>query len=164
MVVEIISLCVALVAVIVGPIVSYKITKKNMEFQFRTLTQEKWIDKLEKATLDFMTSCVAWIEKYPAIKEKSEIELENIIEFNNQIDTMLDSINSSIIKIHILLDENKFDQKSILEKIFKMKSIINSKDFSGETIAILRELHVEIFNELKIIFSAERKKIAKIYK
>ncbi len=54
MAVQIISLVIALLAVIVGPIITYRITKKNLEFQFRSMTQGGWIDKLEATSLSFL--------------------------------------------------------------------------------------------------------------
>ena len=53
MTVQILSLMIAMLAVIVGPVVTYRITKKNLEFQFRTLIQENWINKLELSAHSF---------------------------------------------------------------------------------------------------------------
>ena len=92
MTIQVLSLIIALLAVIVGPIISYRIAKKNLEFQFRSMTQEKWVDKLEKASHSFLCFTLEWIEKYRGLIDGSAQNKEPVPEINRTFD----GINSSI--------------------------------------------------------------------
>ena len=158
--VQILSLIVALLAVIVGPYVTYLITKKNLEFQFRTLIQEKWVTKLEDAAHSFLNSSSEWISKYPMLQDGSW----EVKEPNKEIDRMLDSINSSIIKLEFLLDIEKENQALILEKVASMTSIIHSKVYDENSLSTLRKNHDTIISMLQKIFHEERTKMAKVFR
>jgi len=95
MTIQIITLIITLIAVIVGPIVTYRITKKNLEFKYLSMTQGKWIEKLEESSHSFLNSILEWIEKYPALEDGSRQSKEP----NAEIDRMFDAINSSIIRL-----------------------------------------------------------------
>lgn len=160
MAIQIISLLIALLAVIVGPIITYRVTRKNLEFQFRTMIKEHWVNKLEDTAHIFLESTSEWINKYPGIQDGSW----QVINPNQEIYRMLDSIHSSIIKMELLLDVNKKEQSMILEKMAVMSSIIHSKVYDDNSIEILRNNHGEIIESLQIIFHSERTKIAKIFR
>ena len=123
MTIQILSLVVALLAVIISPFVAYRIAKKNLEFQFRTMIKEQWVNKLEDSAHMFLNTTSEWINKYPVIKDGSW----HVQDANQVIDRMLDTIHSSIIKMELLLDINKKDQSVILDKIAVMSNIIHSK-------------------------------------
>lgn len=160
MTIQILSLIIALLAVIIGPIVTYKVTKKNLEFQFRSLIQEKWVDKLEVSAIGFLTSSNEWIEKYRGIQDGSSKTKEP----EREIDRMLDTINSYIIKLQLYLNTKKPLQNEILSNVIKMKAIINSKKFDEKSIAELKESYENIIENLKSILQEERSKITKIFK
>lgn len=160
MVIQILSLIIALLAVIVGPIITYRMTKKNLEFQFRTLIQENWVNKLEEAAHLFLNNTSEWISKYPGLQESS---LRGI-EVNKEIDRMLDSINSAIIKLEFLLDFNKKEQAVILDYVASMIKIVYSKKYDEDSISILRKNHDDIISELQKIFHQERSKITNIFR
>ena len=157
---ETISLLIALAAVIVGPIVTYQITKKNLEFQFRTIIKEKWVDRLGEASHLFLTSVLEWIEKYRCIVDGSAL-VENQ---HSEIDRMFDNINSSIVKLQLLLDREKENQKEILELINKIKLIVDEKLFDEKTISELKTSHQDIVDKLNNLFHEERTKMADIYR
>ena len=161
--IQIISLIIALLAVIIGPFITYRITKKNLEFQFLTMTQEKWIDKLEETVFNYLNNTVQWIEKYPALVERGKQEPDSRKVINQEIDTMLNAINASIIKLDILLDTRILDQKIIIDNISKMKAIVNSKVYDKNNIALLIESHSNIVDRAKAIFQEERRRISKIF-
>ncbi len=163
MTIQIISLIIALLAVIAGPIITYRITKKNLEFQFRTMTQGGWIDKLEETSVSFLSFTLEWIEKYRALEDKVRKNPVSGESVNSEIDRIMNGINSSIIKLQLLLDSEKTDQKIISDNIIEMKSLVNSKKFDDPTISRLKECHDNIISKLKMIFHQERKKISKIY-
>jgi len=160
MTIQILSLLIALLAVIVGPIITYRITKKNLEFQFRTLIKEHWVSKLEDVAHTFLNCTSEWMNKYPVIRDGSWY-VENS---NKEIDRMLDTINSSIIKLELLLDINKKDQAVILEKVADMTAIIHSKVYDDNSINTLRKNHDNIIDSLQKIFHKERTKIADIFR
>ncbi|MBM3712523.1 MAG: hypothetical protein FJW56_03690 [Actinobacteria bacterium] len=124
------------------------------------MTQEKWVDKLEESTHSFLNSSLEWIEKYRGLRDRSS-QLKNP---NIEIDRMLNAINSSIIKLQLLLDNNKPDQKCILDNVVEMKHIINDKSFENDSISRLRVCHENIIERLKNIFHEERNKIASIFR
>jgi|SRR3990172_13252329 len=160
MTIQIISLVIALLAVIVGPIITYRITKKNLEFQFRALIKEHWVSKLEDVAHTFLNCTSEWMNKYPVIGDGSW-HVENP---NKEIDRMLDTINSSIIKLELLLDINKKDQAVILEKVAAMTTIIHSKVYDDNSVSTLRKNHDEIIDNLQKIFHRERIQMANIFK
>lgn len=160
MTIQIISLIVALLAVIVGPLITYRITKKNLEFQFRTLIQEKWVIKLEEAAHLFLNTTSEWINKYPMLQDGSW-KVENP---NKEIDRMLDTINSTIIKLEFLLDNEKQDQAFILENVASMTSIIHSRVYDDSSLSKLRKNHDDIISTLQTIFHKERSKITNIFR
>lgn len=160
MTIQILSLLIALLAVLVGPILTYKKTKQQFEFQFRTSIKEHWVNSLEIAAHSFLLSTMEWIERYPALREASNITSVT----NNEIDKMLKEINSSIIKLQLLLDEIKEEQKTILDNVTQIKSIVNKKEYDHNTIQTLRNHHDKIISTLKIIFHNERTKIAKLFR
>lgn len=164
MTIQILSLIIAMLAVIVGPIVTYRITKRNLEFQFRTLIQEKWIDKLETTALEFLNSNVQWVEKYKGLMMRGAQGTITLGEVNQSIDSMLDSINSSIIKLQILLDDTKSIQKEIIEKSILMKSIVLKNDINEQNLNQLFESHETIIMNLKKIFQEERHKLTKTFR
>ena len=164
MVIQIISLIIALSAVIFGPIITYRITKKNLEYQFRSMTQGNWINKLEEAIHTFLIFTLEWIEKYRALCDRVKSDPSSNKEVNDDIDRMLNGINSSFIKLQLLLDIQKLDQKYILDNIIEMKSIVNSKEFDEITISKLRECHGNVIDKLKKIFHSERTKIAEVFR
>ena len=160
MTIQVLSLVIALLAVIVGPIITYRITKKNLEFQFRTMIKEHWVNKLEDAAHMFLNSTSEWMNKYPVIKDGSW----HLKDPNQEIDRMLDTIHSSIIKMELLLDINKKDQAIILDKVAVMSAIIHSKVYDDNSINTLRKNHNEMIDSLQIIFHRERTKIADIFR
>ncbi|MEK6552532.1 MAG: hypothetical protein AABZ54_03685 [Bacteroidota bacterium] len=162
--IQIISLIIALAAVIVGPFVTYRITKKNLEFQFRTLTQEKWIDKLELEIVNYLYAITQWIEKYPSLMEKGQTDFSRVNEINLEIDRMLDEISISIIKLDLILDASISSQKIILNNVAEMKKIVNSKVYDKNSKARLMLLYDIIVEKAKTIFQDERKKTAKIFR
>lgn len=157
---EIISLAIAFAAVIIGPIVTYHITKKNLEFQFRTIVKEKWVDKLGEASQIFLSSVLEWIEKYRGIQDGSS-KIENP---HREIDRMFDNINSSIIRLQLLLDKKKDDQNAILIGVIKIKDVVNKKLFDEITINKLRIYHEEIIDRLNELFHQERTKMANTFR
>lgn len=160
MTIQIISLVIALFAVIVGPIISYRIAKRNLEFQFRLSVPIKWLDKLEEAAHLFLYSSLEWIEKYPALQDGS-----SKVEFpNREIDRMLDSLGSSIIKLQLLLDTKKPLQQEILNNVITIKDIINKKTFDGGSISKLRTAHEIIVEKVKTVLQEERSKITKVFR
>lgn len=160
MTVQILSLVIALLAVIVVPFVTLRKIKKEFEFQFRTNIKENWVNNLETAAHSFLYSTIEWIEKYPSIRESGNPSSENISE----IDRMINAINSSIIKLQLLLDESKKEQGNILNSVVQMKSIINKKEYDVNTIQSLRNHHELIISTLKTIFHNERTKIANLFR
>ena len=158
--IQLISLAIAFAAVIVGPIVTYQIAKKNFEFQFRTIIKEKWVDRLGEASHLFFTSVLEWIEKYRGIVDGSA----KVESPHREIDRMFDNINSSIVKLQLLLDKEKENQKDILDLIDKMKSIVNEKLFDDKTINELRSLHQEMVAKLNSLFHHERTKMANTFR
>lgn len=158
--IQLISLLIAFAAVIVGPIVTYFISKNNLEFQFRTIIKEKWVDRLGEASHLFLTSVLEWIEKYRGIVDGSA-KVENP---HREIDRMFDNINSSIVKLQLLLDKGKEDQNDILDLIDKMKLIVNEKLFDDKTISELRTLHQEMVDKLNSLFHQERTKMADTFR
>jgi hypothetical protein len=157
---EITSLLIALAAVIVGPIVTYLITKKNLEFQFRTIIKEKWVDKLTEASHSFLSNTIEWIEKYRGIKDGSA----KTIKPEQEIDRMLDNINSSIVKLQLLLDKEKDDQNAILINAITIKDLVNKKLFDEITINNLRTCHEEMIDRLNKLFHQERTKMADTFR
>jgi len=164
MTIQIISLIIALLAVIVGPIITYKITKSNLEFQFRTMTQSNWLTKLEDAILTFLTNSEQWIGKYPQLVESAKEDPSKIDENNKEIDRLFDVISASIIKLQLFLDDQKSDQKSIMGSVVKIKEIINSKAFDEESINKIRTLHDSVIDNAKKIFKEERKKLTTTFR
>ena len=162
--VEILSLSIAFLAVIISPIISYKIAKKNLEFQFRSMTQEKWIDKLEQTAIQFLDNNVKWIEKYQGFMKRHNEGTLSTNDVNNEIDKMLDSINVSIVKFSILLDDTKNEQKEITESAFVMKKLLLKKEINQDVLDSLRSNHEKIVSNLKVIFQSERKKIARLFR
>jgi len=160
MTIQILSLIVALLAVIISPFVTYKITKKNLEFQFRTMIKEHWVNKLEDAAHMFLNSTSEWMNKYPVIQDGSW----HVQDPNQEIDRMLDIIISSIIKLELLLDINKKDEAFILEKVAAMTAIIHSKVYDDNSINTLRKNHDDIIDSLQKIFHKEKTKIAEIFR
>lgn len=161
--IQIISLIIALAAVIVAPLVTYRITKKNLEFQFRTHTQEKWIDKLETEIVNYLFAITQWVEKYPGLSEGQKNK-DRITEIKLDIDKMLDAINTSIIKLDLLLDNNKSEQKTIISSVEEMKKIVNSKVYDNDSKAKLMLLYEIIVKYSKTIIKDERKKIINIFR
>jgi hypothetical protein len=162
--IQILSLIIAILAVIIGPFITYRITKKNLEFQFRTMTQEKWIDKLETKVGNYLNITIKWIEKYPDLIERGQKEPVQIKEINQEIDLMLDTINASVIKLDLILDSKSPHQKLIIDNVIKMKVIVNNKVFDKDSINELRKSHAIIIENAKAIFQEERSKIAKIFR
>ena len=160
MTIQIISLIIALLAVIVGPLITYRITKKNLEFQFRTMIKEQWVNKLEEAALLFLNTSSEWINKYPLIQNGSW-QVENP---NKEIDRMLDTINSAIFKLEFLLNDKKIDQELILKNVASMTSIIHSKVYDENSLSVLRANHSEIIDTLRKIFHDERSKMTDIFR
>jgi len=158
--IQIISLLIAFAAVVVGPIVTYFIAKNNLEFQFRTIIKEKWVDKLGETSHLFLTSVLEWIEKYQSIVDGSS-RVENP---NREIDRMFDNINSSIVKLQLLLVKEKENQKNILDLIDTIKSIVNKKLFDDKTINDLRTIHQEMVDKLNSLFHQERTKMADTFR
>lgn len=164
MTIQILSLIIALLAVIVGPIITYRITKKNLEFQFRTLIQEKWIEKLENTAIEFLNSNVQWVEKYRGLMMRGAQGTESLTDINRTIDNMLDSINTSLIKLQVMLDETKPNQKEIIVKSVLMKNIVLKNDIDEHNLNELFVAHETIIKNLKTIFHDERKKITNIFR
>lgn len=160
MTIQIISLIIALLAVIVGPIITNRRTKKNLEFQFGTMIKEHWVNKLEDAAHMFLNSTSEWMNKYPVIRDGSW----HVQDPNQEIDRMLDTIHSSIIKMELLLDINIKKQSVILKKVAIMSDIIHSKVYDDNSINTLRKNHDEIIDSLQNIFHKERTKIAATFK
>ncbi|MCB9211594.1 MAG: hypothetical protein H6609_19700 [Ignavibacteriales bacterium] len=164
MAIQIISLLIALLAVIVGPIITYRITKKNLEFQFRSLTQENWITKLEESILSFLTHTEQWIGKYQYLVESGLADHTKIDPNNQQIDELLDAINSAIIKLQLHLEEAKPDQKEMMLNVAEIKEIINTRVYDEQSVQKLKNLHYNIIEKAKLLFKEERQKIAGIFR
>lgn len=164
MTIQIISLSIAFIAVIVGPIITYKMMKKKFEFHFISMVHGKWIDKLEDNVITYLNNTVQWIEKYPGLVEKGKNNPLFLREVNDNIDRMLDEINVSIIRLQLLLDTKSRDQKEILNNVIIMKDIINSKDYDENSIIKLRNAHEIIIDKVKKVFTDKRNAIVKIYK
>lgn len=164
MAIEIFSLIVALLAVIVGPMITYRITKKNLEFQFRTKTQENWIVKLDVAAVDFLNSSHQMFEKYPTLMERFYNDPKIKTEVNNQIDAMIDSMNLAMIRFQLLLDDSQPLQKAIIEETMKMKKILLKQDLNAEKVETLGESHEKIIKNFKAVLHNERSKITKLYR
>ena len=156
---QILTAIAAILAVVIGPWISYRVAKKNIEFSYRSMVNSTWLDKLDKSVHSFLFSTLEWIEKYPVIKDGSS----QIPEPNREVDRMFDSINSSIIKLQLLLDKTDSDQNEILENVIEIKTIVNEKSFDEEPINKLRAKHELITNNVINLFKQERKKIKKIF-
>lgn len=159
MAIQIISLLIALLAVIVGPIITYRITKNNLEFQFRSMIQSNWLTKLEDAILTFLNNSEQWIGKYPHLVESAKEDPTKIDENNQEIDKLFDAISASIIKLQLHLDSSKNDQRSIMDCVIQIKEIINSRAFDQPSIDDIRNLHDTIIEKSKKIFKEERQKL-----
>ena len=164
MTIQIISLLIALLAVIIGPYISNRSNKKNLEFQFRTKIKEQWVNKLEEAAVSYLNFTMEWIERYRALcdKVKSDPSTSNFV--NNEIDRLLNGINSSFIMLQLHLRSEKPEQRVILDKATEMKEIVNKKSFNEEAISNLRECHENIISNLQNIFHKERSKMAETFR
>lgn len=160
MAIQILTLIIAILAVIFGPLISYKIAKKNLEFNYRTIIKARWLNELRNNVHLFLDSVLEWFEKYPGIKE-GILPRE---QANKEIDRMLDKINSSFIQLQLQLDINDTLQKEIIDNIVKIKEIINCKKYDQATINDLRKRHEDIVEKFKVMFNKERMKIRKIFK
>lgn len=160
MAIEIFSLLIALMAVIVGPMISYRVTKKNLEFQFRSIIKEHWVNKLEDVAHSFLFSTSEWADKYPRIKNG----LFKVDNPNLEIERMNDSIRTSIVKLELLLDIKKTDQSILLDNVANMVAIIDSRNFDDGSISKLREYNNNIIDTLQKIFHQERSKMADTFR
>ena len=160
MIFQILLLIIAILAVIVCPIITYRITRKNLKFQFRTLIQENWLTKLEDAAHSFLNSSSEWISKFPALQDGTT----GVNEVNKEIYRMLDRINSSIIKLEFLLNIEQYDQAFILENVASITTIIHSRVYDEISLSKLRKNHADIISVLQKIFHQERSKITIIFR
>ena len=164
MTIQILSLVIALLAVIVGPIITYHITKKNLEFQFISMTQEGWIAKLYDASLEFLTNSHSMFEKYPTLMERFKVDDSLKNETNIIIDEMIDSINLSMVKFQLLLKDDEPIQQEIISETLKMKKILLKQQMTQENVTSLSVSHEKIIKNLKEIMHTERSKISNIFK
>ncbi len=160
MIIQILSLIIALLAVIIGPILTYRITRKNLEFQFRSIIKEHWVNKLEDVAHSFLFSTSEWTDKYPRIKN-GLIKVDNP---DQEIERMNDSIRTSVVKFELLLDIKKTDQSILLDNVVIMTDIIHSRKFDDESISLLREKNNNIIDTLQKIFHQERSKMANTFR
>lgn len=161
MAIQVISLIIALFAVIAGPIITYIVTKKNLESQFRLTVPIKWLDKLEEAAHSYLFASLEWIEKYRGVTDTKFYQKEDAIK---EINRMFDAINSAFIKLQLQLDEKKSIQKEILDNAVLIKDIINEKLFDEASLNKLRTAHDAIIEKVKIILQGERSKITKVFR
>ncbi|MBK9097513.1 MAG: hypothetical protein IPM14_05165 [bacterium] len=161
MAVQIISLIIALLAVIAGPIITYIVTKKNLESQFRLTVPIKWLEKLEEAAHSYLFASLEWIEKYRGVTDSKFYQKEDATK---EINRMFDAINSAFIKLQLQLDEKKSIQKEILNNAVLIKDIINEKLFDEASLNKLRTAHDAIIEKVKIILQGERSKITKVFR
>ena len=158
---EILSLVVAALAVLISPIVTYRVNKKNLEFKFRTMLQESWIEKLESAAHDFLNASSKFIGKYKSNNYKVAYGSNERIK---EIDQLLDDINSSFIKLDLHLDENKNYQKEIHSSASKLLELFWLKDKYEENHSEITKCYDEVVKNMKLIISDERKKISRTFR
>lgn len=89
--ISIISTATALVAVIVGPIMSYIIAKRQISASTVTMSRQQWINTLRNAIADFsakasMTYCLA---KNRQANEQSFQRIEEMVQLNYKIELLI---------------------------------------------------------------------------
>ena len=92
--ISILSLAVALLAVIVGPFVSWKIAKKQIESSSRTARQQMlgpmrkaWINELRELISEVASSCLYYWQA--GFEDRSETEYKRITDIEHKIQLMI---------------------------------------------------------------------------
>lgn len=140
--ISIIAACTALVAVIVGPIVSFRIAKRQISASTVTISRQRWINDLRDAIANFnaKASMIYGLAKNNYANKDSIPRIEELVQLNYKIELLInpsEEDHAKIVKIvnHITaslslakvraneigneLDGNKEELISLAQKVLK---------------------------------------------
>ena len=109
------SALVALVAVIVGPIVTWQIAKRQIHASVISANRQNWINDLRDSVADFMTSAkVAMVEgslaayratEFAANEEAHNEAMRSMVTLHNKVTLLINPNESDHVKLINLMDE-----------------------------------------------------------
>jgi hypothetical protein len=111
--ISIITAITALVAVIIGPFVSWKITKRQISASTVTISRQQWINNLRDTLADYLAKAnMAWAiaRKHPDDAQKIS-RIEQVAQLN--------------YKIHLLINPNEEDHAKLARLVDCISSSLN---------------------------------------
>ena len=104
--ITIIAACTALAAVIVGPIVSFKIAKRQISASTVTISRQHWINDLRDAIADFnaKASMIYSLARNHYADEHSIPRIEELVQLNYKIELLINPNEEDHAKIVKIVD------------------------------------------------------------
>jgi len=104
--ISIIAAFTALVAVIVGPIVSFKIAKRQISASTVTISRQHWINDLRDAIADFnaKASMIYGLKSNNYADEHSIPKIEELVQLNYKIELLINPNEEDHAKIVKIVD------------------------------------------------------------
>jgi hypothetical protein len=147
---EVCSLIIALVAVIVGPIISWKIAKRQISASTVTTSRQQWINTLRDAISDFSAkaSMIYCLAKNQYADEQSIPRIEGMLQLN--------------YKIELLINPNEEDHAILAQLVTDIaSSLMLAKVKKAEIDTDLDKKQAEIVSLSQKIFKREWERVKK---
>jgi hypothetical protein len=125
--ISLISAITALTAIIIGPLVSWKIAKRQISASTITTSRQQWINNLRETISDFLAKAntVYGLAKNHYANEQSILRIEQLAQLN--------------YKIHLLINPNEEDHSKLARLVDYISSSLN-KLAKTEDIDLIHEV------------------------
>ena len=134
----------AILAIIISPIVSLNIAKKNLKASVNSQNRQMWINNLRDQITEFL-SCIEKIDGIYTEKKLKHLE-EN--EYSQKLTTQIDLMVHYINKIELMLNPNEKKHQELISLLKKLYSERN-KSYKTEIISISQKIFKEEWERVK---------------
>ncbi len=137
---SIIAACTALAAVIVGPIVSFKIAKRQISASTVTISRQRWINDLRDAIADFnaKASMIYSLARNNYADEHSIPRIEEMVQLNYKIELLINPNEEDHARLAQLVTNIASSLR--LAKVKKANIDTNLDEKQGELISLSQKI------------------------
>ena len=122
--IALISALTALVSVVVGPVVTWQVSKKQIQASVVSANRQDWINTLRNNISEFQTKAkIATVESKLASDLRSEFAADP-----NSFDDAMKEITLLANRIELLINPNEDDHSTLIDKVNELLEFCSSGD------------------------------------
>jgi len=151
---KIVPMVIALLAVVISPLISIYVTKKQLRASVNSKSRQEWINTLRDEITNYLFSFIKlegmWFDNDQATVRNNLAEKPHS---SKDLTKVLDELQKHKIKISLLINPNEDDHKKLLKILEEAYQNIRTKDKKRS------EIEAEILTQSQLILKREWERV-----